>query len=103
MLQVLVVRMAKMVQTVQRDFQVHEVSLVSVVCLASKEMLDLVVSTVVMVVTERKVRLVLQVQPGQKATLVLVVRRVSRGKQVLPVLKVRMGRMVNKVRLVPLV
>jgi len=47
--------MAKMVQTVQRDFQVHEVSLVSVVCLVSKEMLDLVVSTVVMVVTAPKV------------------------------------------------
>ena len=74
MLQVLVVRMAKMVQTVQRDFQVHEVSLVSVVCLASKGMLDLVVSTVVMVVTERKVRLVLKA---------LLVRRVPRVSKVL--------------------
>ena len=51
----LVVRMAKTVPTVQRDFQVHGVSLVSVDCLVSKEMLDLVVSTVVMVVTVQKV------------------------------------------------
>ena len=46
--------------------------LVSVDCLVSKEMLDLVVSTVVMVVTERKARLVL------KALLVQRVPRVSK-------------------------
>ena len=48
--------------------------LVSVGCLVSKEMLDLVVSTVVMVVTERKVRLVLKA---------LLVQRVPRVFKVL--------------------
>ena len=48
--------------------------LVIVGCLVSKEMLDLVVSTVVMVVTERKVRLVLKA---------LLVRRVPRVSKVL--------------------
>ena len=54
-LPVLVVRMAKMVSTVQRDFQVHEVLLVIVGCLVSKVTPGLVVSTVVMVVTAQKV------------------------------------------------
>ena len=68
--------------------------LVSVGCLVSKEMLDLVVSTVVMVVTARKVQLV------SKALLVQRVLRVSKVLLAHAENVVKMAVMVQKERLV---
>ena len=70
--QVLVGNVVFQEQTVQKERPVPKALQVSVDLLVPKEMLDLVVSTVVMVVTERKVRLVL------KALLVQRVPRVSK-------------------------
>ena len=66
--------MGVMESTVQKEQLVLKALQVSVGCLVSKEMLDLVVSTVMMVVTVQKGRLVLKV---------LLVRRVPQVSKVL--------------------
>ena len=70
--QVLVENVVFQVRTGQKERLVLKVLLVSVDCLVPKEMLDLVVPTVMMVVTARKARLVL------KASLVQRVPRVPK-------------------------